>query len=114
MTRLAHGVRPVHLHAFACGEHAAVQRAFGLFEIGDTRRRGRGRRAEQHFHDPLAAQHRRRAVGVGRECQDTAVAQQSPAGIVGIRDPAEVVPRNARDAVMPGQPLVDERVIGRE
>ena len=74
-------------------------------------RRGRG--AEQHLHDPLAAQHRRRAVREGRQHQDAAVSEHPAAGVVGIGHPAEVAARHPRHAVVvAGEPLVDERVVG--
>ena len=76
VTRVAGRVGPVLLHALANGPQAAV---FGVgrgIEVGNVGRRGRRRRAEQHLHHPLAAEHRRCAVRVRRECQDAAVAEE--------------------------------------
>ena len=61
---------------------------------------------------PLAAQHRRRALGVRRHRQDAAVAQQPAARLVGDRHAAEVAAVDVGDAVVARQPLVDERVVG--
>ncbi len=56
-------VGAVHLHPLARGEQLAVLGLAGLLERRDVGRRRRRRRAEQHLHHPLAAQHRRGAVG---------------------------------------------------
>ena len=52
--------------------------------------------------------------GMRRDRQDAALPEQPATGLVGQRDPPEVTAVHVRDAVVPGQPLVDERVVGRQ
>ena len=86
--------------------------AVGFSSSGGTSGGGnRRRRAEQVLEDPLAAHHRRRAVRVGGDEQQAAVAEQTAARIVGHRHAAEVGTVDVRDPVVPGQPLVHERVV---
>ena len=63
----------------------------------------------------LPAQHRRRARRIRRERQQAALAEQ-PAAVraAGERDAAELLAVDVRDPVVPGQPLVDERVVRRQ
>jgi hypothetical protein len=91
----------------------AVRRAVrgGLFERGHVRRRRRRRRVEEVREDPLAAEHRRRAVRDGRLEQDAALAEQPAAILVLQRDPAERVAEHALDTVVIREALVDERVV---
>ena len=94
-------------------QELAVLRALAVSSRSGTfGRRRRRRAAEQHLEHPLAAEHRRRAVAVRRQRQDAAVAEQAAPRVVGIRDLAELRPAHAGDAVVPRQPLVDERVVG--
>ena len=78
-----------------------------------ARRPGR-RRAHEILEDPLAAQHRCGTVRVRGDHQQAAFAQQPAARILGHRDTAEVAAVHVRNAVVLGQPLVDERVVGRQ
>ena len=82
---------------------------------GHVGRRRRRRRAEEVFEQPLAANHRRRAVRVGRHRQDAA---RAPAGRPGASsvsgDAPEVTAVHVRNAVVPRQPLVDEGVVRRQ
>ena len=114
VARRARRVRAVLLHALAHRAQPAVFRLRRRFEVRHVRRRRRRRRAEQHFHHPLAAQHRRGAIGVRRQRQDAAVAEQAAPPRVRIRHLAELVADDVRDAVVLREPLVDERVVGRE
>ena len=77
-------------------------------------RRRRHRRAEQVLENPLAALHRRRAVAGRRDRQDAAVTEQPAARAVGQRDAPEAAAADVGDAVVPREPLVDERVVGVE
>ena len=83
-----------------------------LLEGRHVRRRRRRRRAEQVLENPLAAQCRRRAVGVRGGQQDAALAQQPAARLAGQRHAAELRAVDARQAVVLGQPLVHEGVVG--
>src|SRR5262249_46231043 len=72
------------------------------------------RRAEQVFKNPFAPLHYRRAVGIRGYGQDAALSQQSsPIGAVRIaqRDAAELRAVDATNAVMFGQPLIQESVV---
>ena len=68
--------------------------------------------AEQHFHDPLAAQHRRGAIGHRRQRENAAVAEQAAAVLVRERDAPEIGAVHVLQAVVPRDALVDERVVG--
>ncbi len=76
---------------------------------------GRGlgrRRAQQHVHHPLAAQHRRSAIGVRGERQHAGVAEQAAAVVVGHRHFTEAMPEHVGQAVVARQPVVHEGVVG--
>ena len=78
---------------------------------GSARRAAVGRRrAEDVLEDPLAAQHRRGARRVGRHGEHAGLRQHAAALRAGEIDAAELGPGDARDAVVPRQPLVDEGV----
>ena len=64
--------------------------------------------------NPFAAHGRRRAVRVRRRRQDAALAEQAPPRLVGHRHAPEVAAVDVRNLVVLGQPLVDERVVGRQ
>ena len=114
MARRARRIRAVLLHPLAHGAEPSILRLRGRLEVGHVRRRGRRRRAEQHFHHPLASKHRRRAVGVRGERQNAAVSQQPLPPAVRIRRFAELTPDHVRDSVVLRQPLVHERVVRGE
>ena len=102
---------PVLLEALA--DRMRLRRRALLFErryVG--RRRGR-RRAEQVVENPLAADDGRGPAGVRRDKQNRALAEQTFARVVGHGDATELAAVDVRHAVVPGQPLVDERVVGR-
>ena len=83
----------------------------------NIRRRRRRRRAKEIAQHVLPSEHGRRAVRIGRDRENTRVPQQTQSVariVVGIRDAAEVVPEYVRNAVMPGEPFVHERVVGAE
>ena len=63
---------------------------------------GARRRAGDVLQNPGAAQHRRRAVGIGGHHQDRALAQQAEAIRIGQSHPAELVAAHVRDAVVHG------------
>ena len=77
---------------------------------------GGGRRgAEDVREHPLATQHRRGAIGIGRHGQQTGMPQDAaPARRLCLveTDAAEMRAVYSRDAVVPRQSLVDERVVG--
>ena len=85
--------------------------AFRVLERRHVRRRRRRRRAEQHLQHPLAALHRRGAIGHRREQQDAALRQQAAARLRQ-RHAAEAGAGDVGNAVVPREPLVDERVVG--
>ena len=85
-----------------------------LLEVGHDGRRRQRRRVQQVRDDVFPAQHRRRAVGHRRHRQDAAVAEQAAPVRIGHRHAAEARAVDAADAVVPRQPLVDERVVGVE
>ena len=69
------------------------------------------RRAEHVLENPLAAQHRCRAVGARRDHQEAALAEQPAPRIVGQRHAAELAAVDVGDAVVLRQPFVDEGVV---
>ena len=96
------------------GKRLAGFAAFRL-QRRNVRRRRRRRRCEQILQHPLAAQHRRRPGRVGGERQDASLAQQSAARAAGgKRDAPEIAALHVGNAVVLGQPLIDERVVGRQ
>ncbi len=100
----------VLLHPFAHGERLL---AVGVVrEWRHVRRRRGRRRADQVFEDPLATHDRRRAVGVRSHHENTAFSEKPLSSIVGERHPPELTAVHIRDAVVSGQTLVDERVVG--
>ncbi len=96
--------------------HALPERPFDL-RVVERRHVGwrrRGWHTEQVVHDPLAALHDRRAVRIGRDRQNRALAEQARARVILQRHAAEVAARHVRDAVVPREPFVDERVVRRQ
>ena len=85
-----------------------------FFERRHLGRRLRRRRAEEIVENPLAANDRRGPGRVRRHGQDAGVAEQAAAALVGHRDPTEPIPDHIRNLVVPRQPAVDERVVGRQ
>ena len=71
----------MRFEALAHRQRDAAFLCFG--ERLDARRRRRGRRAEQLFEDVGAAQHRRRAVRIGRAHQERTLAEQSRGDRIG-------------------------------
>ena len=110
MAARAHGVFPVLLHALAQG---ALQGLAGL-QRRDVRRRRRRRGGQQVFQHPLAPLHRGGAVGVGGDGEDAALREQALPLRAGERDLAELLAGDPGQAVVLGQPLIDEGVIGGE
>ena len=101
-------------HRLAQGQGRSVGRVFRRQrrDVGRRRRRGRGEQIVEHV---LAAQHGRGACRVGSDRQDAALAEQPAAPAVRPKlDAAEVAALNVRDPVVLGEPLVDERVLGRQ
>ena len=109
----ARGLRAMRRHPLAHRQHRA--RVAVVLELRHVRRRRRRRRAEQVLENPLAAHDRRRAVGIRRHRQDAALAEQPAARAVRPKRHApEVAALDVRDAVVPREPLVDERVVGAQ
>ena len=110
----AGGVRAVLGKAFADGQGGGDDLVIEGGDVGG--RRGRGRTGEVG-EDPVAPNHGGGTGGVGGDREDAAVAQQAPAlpgGIAGEADAAEVAAEDVRDAVVPGEAFVEERVVRRE
>src|SRR4029077_20362191 len=72
------------------------------------------RRADEVLENPLAAAHGGCPVGVGRDRQDAAMAKQSAAVLVSDRDAPVLAAVDIRNAVVPRQALIHERVVGRQ
>ena len=111
---LARGGGAMPHHGLAQG-----RRFFGLaaldFERWDVRRRRWRCRGEEIFEHPLPTQHGRGSRRIRRDGQEAAVAEQTTACAVGGQgDSTEVAAAHVRDPIVPGQPLVQERVIGVE
>ncbi len=83
----------------------------GFLQRLDIRRRRRGRRAGDVVEDPRAAQHRRRAVRIGRDHQHAGLAEQAVAHRIGQLHAAEVRTLHVAHAVVHGQPLVEVGVV---
>ena len=79
-------------------------------------RRIRRAHPEDVRHDPLAARHRRGSFGLGGRRQNGRLAEQAfpHIHVRAERDAPELAAVNIRDAVVLGQPLVDERVVRRQ
>ena len=80
-------------------------------QFGHVGRRGRRRRSEERFENPLAALHDRGPVGVRGHRQDAALSQEAAAARIVEGHLAELGAVDVRDAVVLGEPLVEERVI---
>ena len=112
VARVAARVVAMLLHALARRQHlAAFVRLHRIVERRHVGRRRRRRRCQQHFHHPLAALHRRGAIGDRGQRQDAALAEQA-AAIRRQRHALERVAGDVRDVVVNRQPLVHERVVG--
>ncbi len=109
MTARARRVLAMRLEPFAHRRQLAALAAF--LQRRHVGRRRRRRRAEDRLEQPLAAQHRRRAVGIRRHGQQAALAEQSAAPAVGQRHAPEAVAVDVRNPVVPGQALVHEGVV---
>src|SRR5690606_17212145 len=83
-------------------------------KIGHVWRRRWRRRAKNILHHPLAAQHRRRADWIRRDDQYAALAKQATPARILERYPAKVTAVYIRYAIVPGQPIVHEGVVGIE
>ncbi len=111
--QLAHaGFARCWVIASRIGQRLAGFRALRL-QRRNVRRRRRRRRRQQVVQHPFAAQHRRRPCRVRRERQDAALPQQAAArAAFRERDAPEIAALHVRNAVVQGEPLVDEGVVG--
>ena len=82
-------------------------------EVGHARRGGRRRTVEHHLHHPFAPFNGACTGRMRGQGEDAGMTQQSPSLVVGILHPPEVAASHVRHAVVPGQPSIDEGVIGR-
>src|SRR5215510_7747384 len=98
------GTLEVLLHLLAQGSGRGT---LAFLERRNAGRRGWWRSVEQILQDPLAAKHRGSAGGIGRNGEYAGVRQDAAAAIGGadIHQP-ELRPRNTRNPVKPGQPLI--------
>ena len=111
-TSCTRGVRPVLLHALAGRQPPAVAGLVGLFEAGMSGGGGGG-----GVPSSTSMTHLPRSTGDVRFASDVSTRmlpcpstpRRVSSGWVTRR---KVAARHARDAVVPGQPLVDERVVG--
>src|SRR5437870_9105213 len=93
------GALAVLFHQFTHGTRLGV---FVIFlERRNVWRRRRRRRAENVLQYPFAAQHRRSAVGVRSDRENTALTKQPHPSLISDRDAAEPASVNVRDAVVP-------------
>src|SRR5262245_22079503 len=101
------------LHAFAYGR---VTSAFAPFrQSGYVGRRRRRRRTEDVGEHPFPPQHRRGTVGIRGDRQKTPVPEDSAAAgrfRLVEHDASKMTAVDVGDAVMTGEPLVEERVVG--
>ena len=86
----------------------------GLVERRDVGRGRRGRRPEQDLHHPFPAQDRRGALRFRGEREHAGMPKNAAAPVVGIRHAPHLSAHDPGNAVMPGEPLVDKRVVRRE
>ncbi len=101
------------LHALTHRQHDAcrVRRA----QWRHVRQRRRRRRPEQVLENPLAADDRRRPIGIRRHRQNASLSEQTaPLAVRRERHAPEVLALDVRNAVVRGQALVDERVVGAQ
>ena len=75
--------------------------AFRVFERRHVRRRRRGRRPEQHFHDPLAAHHRRRAIGHRGQARGCCPGRAGRGGSRAVCTRRNCIARDVGDAIVP-------------
>ena len=122
LQRQAHGID--HLVAGVAGLilamafHALAHRHFRFrhlvffqgWNVG--RRRGRNR-TQQHFDHILAALYGRGTNRGRGQHKNAALAQQAEAVGLGQIYPAEPLSQNIGDSVMPGEPLIHERILRR-
>ena len=104
-----------HVGSLRCRLHLLAQRrrgAHGRF-VQARHRRGRRRRrgVQQVLEDPLAAKHRRGPRRVGRHREHARLHQHAFARRVAQIDSPELGAHDARQPVVAGEPLVDERVL---
>ena len=85
-----------------------------LLSVRHVRRRRRRRRAEDVLEDPLAAQHRRRAVRIRRHRQDAALTEQAAALVALVSVTRGSGCRRRWGCRSARQPLVHEGVVGVE
>ena len=113
VTARAGRVLPMLRDPLAHRQHGRGKRR--RLELGDVRRRRRRRDAEQVLENPLAADDRRRAIGIRRHREDAALPEQTAAHAVRTElDAPEPAPLHVGDAVVARQPFVDERVVGAQ
>ncbi len=108
---MAHGagwVGPVLFHALAHGQLLDGPIVFQRWNIRRRRWRGRTQELLQH---PLAADRRRRPVGIGGHRQNAALSEQAVPVRVLQLDAAELDAVNALDPVVLGQALIQEGVV---
>ena len=110
MARAAHRIGAMPFELLAHGRWPILVRA--LLEIRHDGRRRQRRRVQQIRDDVLPAQHGRGARGDRGHRQDAAVAQQAAPIRIRHRHAPEARAVDPADAVVPRQPLVDERVVG--
>ena len=104
------GARAVRASRSCRAVAAAVSSRF----VSTSGRRRRQRRRPAFLEHPLAALHRRGAVRRRGDRQHAAVTEQPAPRFVGERDAPEPAAADVRDAVVPREPLVDERVVRLE
>src|SRR5436190_1462131 len=81
--------------------------------FGDVRRRRSGRLAEDSFQHPLATEDGRGTGAIGGDLEDAGVSQDAAAVAGGWeRDLAQLAAVDAGDAVVLGEPLVEEAPAG--
>ncbi len=111
MAARAGRVRPVLDHGIAESQGFAALLT-GRIQSRNVCRRGRRRRGQQVLQNVLASKDRRRSGRVGRQRQNTALAEKSTSRASRRkRDAPEVASLHVRYPVMLGQPLIQERVV---
>src|SRR5262245_55198351 len=103
----------MRIHLLAHAEQPAVLAV--RHQVGHDLWRRRRRRSEQVLQNPFASLDYRRSVRVRGYGQNATLPKQpSPHGsvLLGKRYSAELRAVDARDAVMFGQPLVEESIVG--
>ena len=97
--------------------HALADRSFvapaavAFFKSRHVRRRQRRRSTQNVFENPPASRHRRSSIGDRSHEEYASLAEQAPSSAILKSDAAEPAPVDVGNTVVPGQTLINERIV---